>query len=82
MSMSHKQRFEIFRRDRFTCQYCGRAAPDVELQIDHVKPQSKGGGDESRNLATCCSDCNAGKDTAELEQEELPPMLRLRHMTP
>lgn len=42
-SISKKLRFEVFKRDKFTCQYCGRKAPDVVLQIDHISPVSKGG---------------------------------------
>ncbi len=38
-----KQRFDILRRDKFTCQYCGRSAPDVELHVDHIIPRAKGG---------------------------------------
>ena len=41
--ISKKTRFEIFKRDSFTCQYCGRKAPDVLLVIDHIEPVSKGG---------------------------------------
>jgi len=37
-------------RDKFTCQYCGRKAPEVVLEVDHVFPQSKGGKDEMDNL--------------------------------
>jgi len=54
-------RFEIFKRDNFTCQYCGRKAPNVELQIDHIIPKSKGGKDIPENLITACWDCNIGK---------------------
>ena len=31
-----KMRFEVFKRDKFTCQYCGRKAPDVILEVDHI----------------------------------------------
>lgn len=44
-SLSKKTRFEVFKRDSFTCQYCGRSAPEVVLQVDHIKPVAK----ESRN---------------------------------
>lgn len=61
-----KDRFEIFKRDSFTCQYCGKSAPDVILEIDHIKPVSKGGDNELENLITSCQDCNAGKRDREL----------------
>ena len=43
-------RFKVLMRDKFTCQYCGRKAPEVVLEVDHVFPQSKGGKDEMDNL--------------------------------
>lgn len=62
MSLSKKTRFEVFKRDDFTCQYCGRQAPSVILEIDHIVPLSKGGDLTNRNnLVTSCVDCNRGK---------------------
>jgi len=61
MAISKGLRFDIFRRDKFTCQYCGRKPPDVILEVDHITPASKGGGDEPENLITSCFDCNRGK---------------------
>jgi len=54
-------RFEVFKRDSFTCQYCGRRAPDVVLELEHINPVSKGGSDELLNLITSCWQCNSGK---------------------
>lgn len=65
--LSKAIRFEVFKRDRFTCQYCGRKAPDVVLEVDHIKPYSKGGKDEIINLVTACRDCNRGKTNRELD---------------
>lgn len=59
-------RFEVFKRDKFTCQYCGATAPDVILEVDHIKPVSKGGSNEIINLVTACRDCNRGKTSKEL----------------
>ena len=60
-TISKKLRFEIFKRDKFTCQYCGRMSPDVVLEIDHINPVSKGGENDIMNLVTACYDCNRGK---------------------
>ena len=60
-------RFEVFKRDRFTCQYCGRKAPEVVLEVDHIVPVSKGGGNELMNLVTSCFDCNRGKGKKKLD---------------
>ncbi|RVI58519.1 HNH endonuclease [Sinorhizobium meliloti] len=54
-------RFDVFRRDNFTCVYCGRGSPEVTLHCDHVEPHSKGGSDDKSNLVTACQDCNYGK---------------------
>jgi hypothetical protein len=54
-------RYAILVRDAFTCQYCGRSAPQVVLHIDHRTPVALGGGDEIENLVTACIDCNLGK---------------------
>lgn len=59
--ISKKTRFEVFKRDRFTCQYCGRKAPNVLLEIDHIKPVAEGGKNDILNLITACFDCNRGK---------------------
>lgn len=50
---------EIFRRDKFTCQYCGER-PAV-LTIDHVMPRHRGGAHSWQNLVTACPSCNRRK---------------------
>lgn len=66
-SVSKKVRFEVFKRDKFTCQYCGRSAPDVVLELDHVKPVAAGGENDILNYVTSCFDCNRGKGKTELD---------------
>lgn len=61
MTVSKRTRFEVLRRDNHTCRYCGGAAPDVKLTVDHVAPVALGGSDDPSNLVTACKDCNAGK---------------------
>ena len=61
MAVSKRARYEVLRRDNFTCRYCGGKAPDVPLTVDHVLPVALGGTDEPANLVTACRDCNAGK---------------------
>lgn len=60
-SLTKKLRFEVFKRDSFRCQYCGAAAPDVLLEVDHIHPVAEGGTNEILNLLTACQPCNAGK---------------------
>lgn len=75
VAISKKLRFEVFKRDSFTCQYCGAKAPDVILHVDHINPVSKGGGNDILNLVTACSSCNGGKsdrllsDRSEIEKQ-------------
>jgi len=61
--LSKRLRFDIFERDKFCCQYCGRMPPDVMLEVDHIIPVSKGGTNDSENMRTSCCDCNRGKAT-------------------
>jgi hypothetical protein len=61
-------RFEVFKRDSFTCQYCGQKAPDVVLEVDHITPVSGGGDNDILNLLTACRGCNAGKSDRPLAQ--------------
>lgn len=64
-------RFEVFKRDKFTCQYCGRSAPEVVLHVDHIQPVSKGGDNGITNLVTACKDCNGGKGARELSDDAI-----------
>lgn len=61
MAVTKRLRFEVLRRDNHTCRYCGAAAPDVELHVDHVVPGALGGSDDPSNLVASCRDCNSGK---------------------
>jgi hypothetical protein len=67
-SMSKKTRFEIFKRDGFTCQYCGAQPPDAVLVVDHINPVANGGDNDHLNLITSCEVCNQGKGARLLER--------------
>lgn len=64
--ISKKNRFEVFKRDSFTCQYCSAKPPKVPLEVDHILPVCKGGKNHIDNLITACFDCNRGKAGNEL----------------
>lgn len=64
MTLTKRMRYEILRRDNHTCRYCGAAAPDVALTVDHVIPTALGGTDDPSNLVAACKDCNAGKSAS------------------
>jgi hypothetical protein len=72
MSLSVRTRFEVFKRDRFTCSYCGGHPPDILLECDHVVPRAAGGSDEMDNLVTACQDCNRGKSDRLLDEGDRP----------
>ena len=51
-------RFNVFLRDRFTCQYCGCRE---DLTFDHVIPRSRGGLTRWDNVVTACAPFNLAK---------------------
>lgn len=74
--LSKKIRFEVFKRDSFTCQYCGKKAPDVILHIDHMTPVKHNGQNDILNLITSCVSCNLGKGARELSDDSLVTIQR------
>lgn len=54
-------RIRVMKRDKFRCTYCGASGNDVELEIDHIHPISKGGSNHMSNLTTACRCCNQSK---------------------
>jgi 5-methylcytosine-specific restriction endonuclease McrA len=70
----HRVRFcrqGVFDRDRNICQYCGKRLPRSHLTIDHVLPQSRGGGDTWDNLVLACLACNARKGNCTPEEARM-----------
>src|SRR5438477_354199 len=50
-------RWKILKRDRYRCVACGKSPatePGVELEVDHIVPVARGGGNEEINLRTLC----------------------------
>lgn len=69
--LSAKKRFDILERDNFTCQTCGaKQSDDVLLEVDHIKPVSKGGTNDLDNLVTLCYKCNRGKGARILGEKQ------------
>jgi 5-methylcytosine-specific restriction endonuclease McrA len=54
-------RRNVYRRDGFSCMYCGRRPGLSDLTIDHVVPRSRGGKSTWENCVTACRGCNARK---------------------
>lgn len=67
-TISNKTRFEVFQRDKFTCQFCKRTKDhdNISLEVDHIIAVANGGTDTIENLHTTCFDCNRGKSDKKL----------------
>lgn len=61
----------VFLRDNFTCQYCGKKLPSYDLTIDHVIPRKHGGKSNWENVVACCVDCNAKKSEFLLQHTKM-----------
>ena len=61
-------RFNLFLRDRFTCQYCGSGE---SLTFDHVVPRRLGGRTTWENIATACAPCNMKKGGRTPKQAQM-----------
>lgn len=59
-------RREVFRRDDYICQYCGKHCSDPT--VDHVIPRYRGGRYEWRNVVTACAACNHRKGGRTVEE--------------
>lgn len=65
MAVSKRTRFEVLRRDDYTCRYC--RTKDSPLVVDHVVAVALGGPDSPENLVAACRDCNAGKSSTTVD---------------
>jgi len=68
-AINWRLRFLVLRRDSFKCKICGRSPatnPEIQLEVDHIQPYSKGGETVLENLQTLCSRCNVGKSDLAL----------------
>ena len=77
-------RANVFMRDRFACQYCGRSHKPHELTLDHVIPRSLGGDTGWENVVSACKRCNAkkGDRTPEGANMRLLKKTRAPYFTP
>jgi 5-methylcytosine-specific restriction endonuclease McrA len=80
----HRERkltkFEIFNRDKYTCQYCGKQTK--ELTLDHVIPRHRNGEHSWNNVVSACKNCNrrkGGRTPEEAGMRLLCPPSTPRH---
>jgi 5-methylcytosine-specific restriction endonuclease McrA len=67
-------RFNVFLRDRFTCQYCGKRHRTEDLTFDHVIPISRGGRTVWSNVVAACAPCNLQKGNRLPGQGGMKPL--------
>jgi len=67
-------RNHIFRRDNYTCAYCGGHGDNIRnnLTVDHIVPASRGGLYTWQNLVTSCKRCNSKKDDRTPQEAGMP----------
>lgn len=61
-------RFNVFLRDRWTCQYCATKHKTRDLTFDHVIPRSRGGATTWENIVAACQSCNTLKGNLLLRE--------------
>lgn len=69
-------RFNVFLRDRFTCQYCGQRFATHDLTFDHVIPRSRGGMTTWLNVVAACGACNLVKANRTPHEASMPLIRR------
>ena len=82
-------RANIYARDKYNCQYCGKRFPTEDLTFDHVVPVARGGKKKWDNIVTACFRCNhrkGGRTPAEARMELIrrptePSWLPAYHIT-
>ncbi|MFB6259575.1 MAG: HNH endonuclease [Thiohalorhabdaceae bacterium] len=70
--LPRRENRELYRRDDWTCLYCGGRFDRRELSRDHVQPLSRGGLDRWENVATACRRCNRVKGSRVPEEARMP----------
>ena len=68
--LSREDAMKVFKRDHFTCQYCGlnglaKSENWLILTVDHIHPHARGGGRHMENLVAACQPCNLIKGKRE-----------------
>ena len=74
-------RFNVFLRDGFSCQYCGRGFRAEALTFDHIVPRSRGGVTVWDNVVTACEPCNIKKGHRLPAESGIRPLRKPRRPT-
>lgn len=74
-------RFNVFLRDEFRCQYCGKKFPSSELTFEHVLPRAQGGKTTWENILSACGECNLIKANRTPKQAGMTTLSQPREPT-
>jgi 5-methylcytosine-specific restriction endonuclease McrA len=69
-------RFNVFLRDKFSCQYCGALKKSHDLTFDHVIPRSHGGKTNWTNVVAACRPCNFKKGSKNTKEINMFPLIK------
>jgi 5-methylcytosine-specific restriction endonuclease McrA len=69
-------RFNVFLRDKFSCQYCGVQKQSHDLTFDHVIPRSHGGKTSWTNVVAACRPCNFKKGSKNTREINMFPLIK------
>jgi len=69
-------RWHVYSRDQFRCQYCGKRFKERNLTYDHVVPRSRGGKTTWTNIVAACEPCNHRKSDRTPEEADMPLLKR------
>ena len=75
-------RYNLFLRDKFRCQYCGKRFMAKELTFDHVVPRSRGGASNWTNIVAACGPDNLKKSNLTLSQAKMKLLRKPYQPTP
>ena len=64
----------VYQRDNFTCQYCGKRLCWGELTYDHLVPRARGGRTDFLNIVTACKPCNVRKGHMTCDEAGMFPL--------
>jgi 5-methylcytosine-specific restriction endonuclease McrA len=67
----HFSRRTLYKRDSYTCQYCGKQPGSEELTVEHIQPKSRGGLTTWENCVAACVECNHRKGSKTLAESGL-----------
>lgn len=76
---SNFSRKAVVKRDRSSCQYCGKVLSAANITMDHVLPRAQGGGTSFLNCVVSCQPCNNKKGHQTPEQAGMPLLKKPQH---